>query len=49
MATNYFFSQQKKSERRLYKPLQTLGSTQVTAVHQMLHQCNIFKENSHKI
>ena len=44
---NYFFPSG-TSEKNIYKPLQSLGFLPMHTVHQMLHQCNIFKRNSHK-
>ena len=42
---NYFFLSG-TSEKNIYKPLQSLGFLPMSTIHQMLHQCNIFKENS---
>ena len=41
---NYFFLQKLK---KVYRPLYLLGFLPLTPTHKMLHQCNIFKENSH--
>ena len=35
------------SQKNASEPLQLLGYIPITVVHQMLHWCNIFKENSH--
>ena len=35
------------SQKNASEPLQSLGSLPITFIHQMLHQCNIFKENFH--
>ena len=42
---NYFF-RNGDLQKNTSEPLQTLGSLPINFVHQMLHQCNIFKENS---
>ena len=34
-------------QKNASEPLQLLGYIPIIAVHQMLHWCNIFKENSH--
>ena len=38
---NYFFTSE-HGKKRAYEPLRLLGSLQISFVHQMLHQCNIF-------
>ena len=43
---NCFFSQWNLT-KNASEPLQLLGFLPTTFVHQMLHQCNIFKENFH--
>ena len=42
---NYFFTTEIK---KVYGPLYLLGYLPITPAHKMLHQCNIFKENSHE-
>ena len=42
----YFFSQ-RWVKKNASESLRLLGSIPIIAVHQMLHWCNIFKENSH--
>ena len=42
----YFFSQQ-WVKKNASESLRLLGSIPIIALHQMLHWCNIFKENSH--
>ena len=37
----FFTSEHKK--KKAHEPLQLLGSLPISFVHQMLHQCNIFK------
>ena len=40
---NYFFHI-RKPKKRVHEPLQLLGSLPIAVAHQMLHQCNIFKQ-----
>ena len=42
------FCTAENQKKNVHKPLRLLGSLPITSVHQMLHQCNIFKENSHE-
>ncbi|RKU19311.1 hypothetical protein C6500_11465 [Candidatus Poribacteria bacterium] len=48
-ARNLFFSKMEVNIKNASEPLQTLGSPPINFVHQMLHRCNIFKENSLEI
>ncbi len=41
----WHFFHNRDSQKNAHKPLQGLGLSNVTHLHKMLHQCNIFNEN----
>ena len=44
----YLFFSQQTVTKNAHEPLQLLGSLPITTAHQMLHKCNIFKEDFHE-